>query len=353
MRTFSKFIVLFFLVAGCVNMKPEAVGSFNSVYVFVDDFELSQLREPLEISLERPIITPRPERLFRLQWCDTSSLDNATKHHIVFIAASLSSPGDWGAYIRMNLSPQALDSVKKGKYNLFVKRDVWARNQILIILTAPTADALRDYVLSNTDKIFKIVNDYCNENVAKWLFGKFEGRSEKFDIEKKIAVEYGFGIRVPRMFDWEKGKADEHFIWLRALEPERWVFVWWTALDSADAGKISLKWFTHIRDSLCAVYYEGDSLQQGFLTYERTTLDGLPGIMYRSRWFNSKKSLGGPVVGFILDDVENSRRYILDGAVFAPGIKKEPYLRHCEVILRSFSHDAKKFLDVVDVRKNQ
>lgn len=333
------------LLLGCSDMKRDAIGSFNFIFAFADDAELDFVREPIEISIERPIVTPRPEKLFRIQWGDTADIENASKHHIVLIAASLKSPADWGAYVRMNLSPEAMDSVKTGRFNIFIRNDPWMQNQILIILTARSAEELRQYILKNTNEIFDIINDYCNRNVADWIFGSYFGRKEKLDIERRIAEEYGFGIRVPRMFDWEKGTPHDRFLWLRALEPERWVFVWWTPLDSASVGKISLKWFSHIRDSLCAIFYEGDSLQPGMLTYERTTLLGMPAIMYRSRWRNPAAAFGGPVVGFILDDSTHSRRYILDGAVFAPAVRKEPYLRHCEVILRSFRTNPVAFLD--------
>ncbi len=329
--------VLFF--AGCSNFKPEAIGSFNSVYAFADDEELSKIEEPLEIAIARQIVTPRPERLLRIFWGDTASFDNATKHHIVLVAASLESPGHFGAFVRMSLSKAAYDSVKTGKYNIFIKHDPWAKNQILVILTAPTADQLRTYILTHTDEIFDQINDYTNEQVSNWIFSEFQGQGEKFDIERKIAADYGFRIRVPRMFDWEKGKAENRFLWLRALEPERWVFVYWIPLDSSSNGKISLKWLVHTRDSLCQIYYEGDSIVDGTLTYEHTTFHNIPAIKYRARWKNRKAVAGGPVVGYIFDDTSHNRRYILDGAVFAPGIRKEPYLRHCEVIMLSFNPD--------------
>ncbi len=63
-----------------------------------------------------------------------------------------------------------------------------------------------------------------------------------------------------------------------------------------------------------------------------------------------KKVIGGPVVGYVLDDIEHKRRYILDGAVFAPGVRKEPYLRHCELIMLSFNPDARAFLDSLSTR---
>ena len=338
---------------GCSGMKREALGSFNVIYAFVDEAEMDDVKEPLEITFERQIITPRPEKLFRINWGDTSSFGDATAHHIVLVAASLESPGHWGAFVRRSISNETRDSVRAGRYHIFVKRDEWASKQILIVLTARTSGELRDFILSNTDYLFGIVNDFCNENVALWLFGEYGGEAERVDVERKILREYGFGIRVPRMFDWEAGSGDEHFIWLRALEPERWIFVWWAPIDSQSTGKISLKWLRHIRDSLCAIYYEGDSIQEGSITYERTIFrtmglsdtseTGLPALMYRARWRNSQKALGGPVVGFVMDDVKSGRRYIIDGAVFAPGVRKEPYIRHCEVIIRSFCPDTSKF----------
>ena len=119
--TIISILVLFF--AGCSDFKPEAIGSFNSVYAFADDKELNLVEKPLEIAIAREIITPRPEKLFRIFWGDTGTFDNATKHHIVLIAASLKSAGHFGAFVRMSLSKSAYDSVMTGKHNLFVKHE--------------------------------------------------------------------------------------------------------------------------------------------------------------------------------------------------------------------------------------
>lgn len=324
------------LLGGCSRAKRDAFGSFNAVFAFVDSEEADFTKEPLRMAIERTIVTPQHEKLFRIVWGDTSTFEDATKHHIVLIAASLQSSGDFGDYIRRSLSPEVIESVRAGEYSLFVRRDPWARKQLLVIITAPTAEGLQSHILTKMDDLFHILNEFCNENVAEWLFGSYRGQEEKYELEKRIADEYGFFIRVPRMFDWESGTAAERFIWLRALDPERWVFVWWMPIDSVSAGLFSLRLLAHLRDSICDVHYEGDSLQPGTLKYERTSLNGLPAIMYRARWYNSQNLSGGPVVGFVVDDIRNGRRYIIDGAVFAPGARKEPYLRHCEIVIRSF-----------------
>ncbi len=337
------FAVLAMVFAGCSRVKPEAIGSYNAVFTYVDPQEKDFVREPLKIAIERQIITPRPEKLLRIVWGDTTNFDDGTHHHIVMIVSSLKSPGFFGALVRRSLSPEAMDSAR-AKAVMFVKRDVWAHNQIVIIITGPGPEYLNSFILKNADMIFNTINDYTNENVKNYLFSSYQGEHERYDLERKIVHEYGFGIRVPRMFDWEKGSGKERFLWLRALEPERWVFVWWTPLDSVEHGKVSLKWLQHIRDSLCLIYYEGDSLIDGTLTYEHTTFKGFPAIKYRARWKNSKIVGGGPVVGYVFDDTLHNRRYVLDGAVFAPGVRKEPYLRHCEVIMLTFEPDTAKFL---------
>lgn len=335
--------LLVLLFAGCGHPKPDAIGSYNAVFTYVDPQEMDFVREPLKIAIERQIITPRPEKLLRIVWGDTSTFEDGTHHHIVLIAASLESPGFFGAWVRRSLTGEAMDTARSGAV-MFVKHDVWAKNQIVLIITGPTPEHIRTFILKNTNLIFNTINDYTNENVANYLFSGYQGEREKFDIERRIVSEYGFGIRVPRMFDWEKGTGKERFLWLRALEPERWVFVWWTPLDSVPKGKVSLSWLQHIRDSLCLIYYEGDSLIDGTLTYELVRFKGFPAMKYRARWKNSRIVAGGPVVGYVFDDTLHGRRYIIDGAVFAPGIRKEPYLRHCEVIMHTFETDTAKFL---------
>ncbi|RKZ35148.1 hypothetical protein DRQ33_00385 [bacterium] len=351
MRKLLPIFITFLFICGCSDFKPEAIGSYNAVFAFADPQEIEYVRQPLQIAIEHKIITPRPEKLLRIIWGDTLTFHDATRHHIVLIAASLQSQGEFGALIRNSLSEEAYNKVEQGEKIFFVKSDVWAKNQILLILTANTPQEIRKYILTNMDTIFETINNFTNENVARWLYSKYSGETERYELERRIVEEYGFGIRVPRMFEWESGNAKNRFLWLRALEPERWVFVWWTPLNSTIKGKLSLKWLRHTRDSLCQIYYEGDSLVDGTLVYEHSELNEFPAIKYRARWKNINAVAGGPVVGYVFDDTLNQRRYILDGAVFAPGIRKEPYIRHCEVIINSFEMDTARFLENLRKRK--
>lgn len=342
------FITLLFFI-GCSSPKRDAMGSFNAVQVLVDPGEKMIVEEPLRLVLEVPIQTPRPEKLFRVHIIDSADFDYVTRCHIVFIVASLVSGGPVGDFVRKNLNKDALDAVKNGEAQIFVKKDPWAKKQILVILTGRNAEEIYSYIMRYGREMFKIVDDFTNDQVAQWLFSEFQGQGERKDLEGKIASEYGFGIRIPRNFEWGKGTAQERFLWLRALEPERWVFIFWEPLDSA-MPKMTVGKLYHLRDSLCAIYYEGDSLDRNKISWETSELAGMSVPKYRSLWKNSKKAIGGPVVGYILDDTVNHRRYIIDMAVFAPGIRKEPYLRHCEVIAKSFEPSAQKFIELLKSR---
>lgn len=343
------YILLVFLFCGCSSPKRDAIGSFNAVQVLVDPAERKIVEEPLRLVLEIPIQTPRPEKLFRVHIIDSADFEYVSRCHIVMAVASLRAGGHVGEFIRRSLNEDAIDAVKKGEAQIFVKRDPWAKKQILIILTARSPEEIYTYVMTHGGEIFKLIDDFANEQISHWLFGEFQGVGERKDLEEKIAMEYGFGIRIPRNFEWEKGNADERFLWLRALEPERWVFVYWEPLDSAGK-KMTVGRLFHLRDSLCSIYYDGDSLVPDRITWETSELAGKLVPKYRAFWKNSRRAIGGPVVGYILDDTLNRRRYIIDMAVFAPGIRKEPYLRHCDIIAKSFEPSAQKFMEALKLR---
>ncbi len=348
-RFLFSLVITAILLSGCAKPRRNAIGSFNAVYTFVDNSEIDILKESIEIALAREIQTPQKELLFRVIFREQNDFENATRHHIVLIIASINSNDDWGRYIRENLSSEALEGVKEGELNIFIKKDVWAKKQIFIIVTARSVHELRAYLLTNGEGIFTLVNNFCNEHVGYWLFDEFMGKSEKFELIEKIIRTYGFAIRIPRMFDWEKGLSKNRFLWLRAIDPERWVFVYWEPLNLIHFESPSLIWLANTRDSLCAIYYEGDQVVRNKLVYERKTIAGLSAINYRGMWKNRQKNIGGPMFGYIIDDIKHNRRYILDGAVFAPGARKEPYLRHCEIIMNTFNPDGQGFMDSLEI----
>jgi len=340
---FISIISLIFILAGC-DVPREAGGSYRKIPVLADREEIAEIAPLLKDALEREIVTPRHEKIFELEFVDTTGYDRILNARTSIIIASLESPGPAGQFIRNALSSRVIKGVQANEYWLAEKEDLWATGQLVVLLTAPDIDALSVRLALGGDELFQIVNNSVNERVGNWLFGRTFREGEKFEVEDSIARDYGFGIRVPRYWDWEKGSGEKRFIWLRTLEPERWVFVWWTELDSTM--DFSVDSWRHIRDSLCAIYYEGDSVSPHYTPETTGTyIGGRPAVEIRALWENNRNKLGGPIVSYVFSDPDKKRLYIVDGAVFAPVIKKEPYLRHVEIVCRSFRPDVKRFFE--------
>jgi len=344
LKTISLVIVLVFLsiMPGC-SKQIEAMGSYKHIPILIDDDEKKELSSLISKAVEVEIRTPKKEKIFVLDYLDTTAIRRLESARTAIIVASLESKGPAGDFVRKSFSKEALNAIKSNQYWIVAKKDLWTKGQLVLIITAPTTDELFVRLSLSGNSIFKLINDSVNERVAKWLYGKVFSEGEQLGLEDSILAAYGFGIRVPRYFSWEKGTGMDRFIWLRALDPERWVFVWWSPLDSF--GKLSIARWRTIRDSLCAKYYEGDIVsRKSAPSLSETYIDGKPAIQIRALWENPVNNIGGPLVSYIFADRKNKKIYIVDAAVFAPIVDKEPYLRHVEIISRSITTDKERFL---------
>lgn len=330
------------LFSSC-EKQPEAVGSYKRIPLLIDPEEKEEILPLISKAVEVEIFTPKKEKIFVIEIVDTSNIQWLRNARTAIISASLESKGDAGDFVRSALTPEAFKAIKSGQYWIIAKKDLWAKGQLVVILAAPTVDDLVVRLSLSGDELFKLIDDSVNERVANWLYSWAFTEGEQFDLEDSILSEYDFGIRVPRYFTWEKGTAKDRFLWLRTLEPERWVFVWWTPLDSF--GKLSIARWRTIRDSLCAIFYEGDIVSDKFSprVYE-TRIDGKPATQIRALWENPTNHIGGPLISYIFADRENNRLYFVDCAVFAPIVNKEPYLRHVNIIAKSIRTDRNRFL---------
>ena len=352
-RTISFFVFLLSFIlmfCGC-DVKGDAVGSYRKIPVLIDAGETADIYPLLSQAVEREIITPRHETAYKLHPVDSARYAWLKNARTSIIVASLESPGPAGNLIRQSLTPDALKAIQSNMRWMVVKRNLWAGNQIIVFLTAPTTEALAVQLDLFGDDVFEAIDRSVNERVGEWLYGTAMGKGEQYELEDSIARAFGWGIRVPRYWSWEKGTGEDNFLWLRTLEPERWVFVWHTDMDTTIDYDIA--WWRHVRDSLCEIYYEGDSVaRHTSVRMEGARIGGRPAVEIRGLWENRLKHHGGPFVSYVLSDKVTRRVFIVDGAVFAPIVPKEPYLRHVEIVCKSFQPDLPKFYEERKTRED-
>lgn len=321
-------IPIFLLLGGACSHLPPGIGSDHEVRVFANPGEWEMIYPLLKEIFERKVYTPQEENIFTIRKIEEAKFDLYKRARNLLIISPLNSSGPASQIIGSLLSSQARQMVEEGKAFFFAKRDVWAKDQELMILTAPTYSALRTKLFEDKDDIFWVMEKALNEKTKQWLFKKWEQKK----MEEEIFQRWGWSLRIPWEFSLRKDTSG--FVWLHKREPDRWIFIWWE--ESADSN-LTPQWALSQRNEVGRIYYEGDEVARDYLGWRQVAFKGQKGWEIWGVWQNPKLVAGGPFKLYCFWDRKTKRRYILDGALFAPGIKKEPYLRQLDIIMQTFT----------------
>ncbi len=316
----------------CTDRVPESIGSYNRFFTFADPEVKEKVKEELEEALEREIITPRTETVFKVRWVDFDSLDRYANRRNLMFLATLNGKGSVSSWVRNSLSPPAKKKVEEDEALIFTKLNLFAQPQTVYFIIGHTPEDLETKIVLNEDYLYSLSDSLINYHLSKWLFKSFFGEEENKELTRQIAREYNFSIRIPPLY--KLARKDSNFIWLRRLEPEQWVFVYF---EQTEDSTLSYDWWLKKREEVGKLYYEGDVIIDSTVHIKESHIAGYPAMRFSGLWKNPEKILGGPFISYLFYVPKQSRKYIVDCAVFAPTVKKEPYLRHTEIIARTFN----------------
>ncbi len=322
------FLVIFLLVYGGCSHLPPGIGSDHEVMVLANPQEWGGFFPLLQEVFEKRVYTPQEEKIFTVRRIDQTKFDLYKRARNLLLISSLNSSGPASEAIESLLSPQARRMVEEGKAFVFAKRDVWAKDQELVILTAATSSSLREKLLEGKEDIFRVMERALNEKTEAWLFKKWEQKK----MEAEIFQGWGWSMRIPWGFSLRKNTSG--FVWLHKSQPDRWISVWW---EKSPDSSLTPQWAINKRNEVGRIYYEGDEVVPNYLGWSQVNFEGRKGWEIWGTWQNRKLVAGGPFKLYCFWDGETKRRYIIDGALFAPGIKKEPYLRQLDIIMKTFT----------------
>ena len=231
-------------------------------------------------------------------------------------------------------------SIGKGKRTAInIEEDVWARDQLMIQITAASdTDAAR--VLS---KNTQTIRDYFNEIELKRLQKQFQGKPQK-DIMDSVAKNYKLTFVVPPGF--VQMAKNENGFWLKKEKSigqhqiMQGVAVFVRPYDSDSVfshesmivkrNEFTREMVQGTRDSSYMAVY-----QDYRAATKEVNLNGTYALEYRGLWNMKNDFMGGPFLHYTLVDEKNNRVVELDAFVFAPKFNKREYLRELEAILKT------------------
>jgi len=224
------------------------------------------------------------------------------------------------------------------------KEGLWAKNQLVAVLSAQDMQQLEFKILQNADNLLYAFQKKSDERLYNSLYNP---RYEQENIEGKFLKDYGWIIYVQADFKVALNKPEDNFVWLRrspGSDMERWIFIYW--IENASPEYLNADSIRIVRDKVTKEFYRTRSdssyvvVAKDYFTTNEINFNDKYAIFTQGLWELNIKGMGGPFVNYTFYDEATKRFYMIDGSVFAPKYYKRNLIQQMDVTLQSFRTDA-------------
>lgn len=344
-------------LSSCGMTQKKARGSETEILVVADSAEFAILETALSQVFEKEIMTPQPETLFTLKRIPLEQLNSKKLTKNIIIAAPLNSNSSTADYIKNVLDDNAKAEIKKGNQININQNDLWAKGQLVMILTAPTMEDLEFQILRQGDNFIYAFQRASDARVKDLMY---ETDYTQEDQMGRLLKDFGWTMAVPIEFRIAKTSKEDGFVWIRRglnTEIERWVFVHW--IKNADSRYLNADSIIAIRNRVTKEHYTTtDSAWVTLTEFTGTSevnFNGRFALLTQGLWVTTDKYSGGPLINYTFLDEKTKTLYMLDGSVFAPKYKKRSLIQQMDVLLQTFKtqgemkdEDVKHYLEKAD-----
>ncbi|MBT7616224.1 MAG: DUF4837 family protein [Calditrichaeota bacterium] len=317
------------LILSC-NTKPESTGLEGSVLFIVDELDRPIVRSTFEEAFGTLIHTPQPETQFTMYWEDGATLAEKTRAPLIVFAADLSGTGPTVKLLKSMLTEDVMKGVNEGDFVIFKRNNPWAQPQLLLILVGRNKKELGVNVDEWSDSLLKWSYDFEIQRITNMLYEKKEQKSLSDDLSGK----YGFSVRIQH--DYIVSQENDSLNYLRLIRhyPERWLTIAWG--DMQDEAMFDTEFILNYRKKI------GNSFLDPVMVYDekyssiQSSISGMDAKLVRGLWATQDPTGGGPFFSYGYFDQNQSRFYLIDGAVFAPGEQKVSYIWQLDAMANTF-----------------
>ncbi len=226
------------------------------------------------------------------------------------------------------------DSVAKAG----LKSDVYATPQNMVVVKGATTEELIAGIDATADKAIKTFKSVELKETQKRLLislNKEKVLEEKFNISMSVPSIYTVGV--------EK----DNFVWIdRVIQNGNMnIITYQMPLNSLSTDSTLVRDIVKMRDSIGAMHIPGPDVPNK-ITHMRTEpafspsvfqteIAGKKAIEVRGIWDIKNYPMAGPFLTYIIDDVENDRKLVIEGFAFAPATNKRDHMFRLEAILKT------------------
>ncbi len=321
-------VSLFVLVAllSCGEIKtdkaslPPSTGKYGEVLVIIDTtYENQKSGEVVrEIFYKAMVGLPQQEALFRM---------------------STVSPKNFKSILKRSRNILKLSIGKGKKANVSIEENVWAKDQLMLRITASSDKSAAEILNKNIETI----RAYFNEKEIQRLQRQFSKKPQK-ELEEELQKNHGLKVVLPPGFI--KMETGENSVWFKKEKEVgehlvlQGISIYTHPYESDST--FTTKEMILKRNAFTELNIQGtrdSSFMQVYEDYEAVTqkinLNDQYTVEYRGLWNMKNDFMGGPFLHYTFVDEVNNRVINLDGFVYAPKFNKREYLRELEAIMKS------------------
>ena len=328
-------VIASLLLAGC-SMKPTAFGDVQQIVVFADDSDWYKTADSVCEAFEQIIETPQYEKAFTVLHPPLDSFNSYKRKRMMLLIGTLESKGVIGDLLNRSLTDANRNAIRNEEKYAFQQRDVWATEQYMMILAAPTTDELVKRIQENKDTIFRIMNNEANELMGKQLYD----RGEQLKFSDELMKQFNFMVRVQHDY-FMHPRPENKIVVFRRYNPDRVLTVHW--VDTTEVYEIPDSWILKKREVIGNIAMDNRQINPNSITIKKTNFNDYVAKEIRGLWQQNERHIGGPFILYSFFDENTNRIYIIDLTVFAPEKigEKAPLLRQLDIMAKTFKTSVK------------
>ncbi len=216
-----------------------------------------------------------------------------------------------------------------------VTRDVYARPQIVVTLTAPNETSFIALCDQYRDRILDLFNQAENEREIRVLSRKYSGI-----VQKQAMGQFGCDIHAPE--DINAIKLGQDFFWASDEgNHENYLNLCLYRYPYVSPTTFTLDYFLAKRDSFMRENIQGEtegsymSSDHRVMQTRNIEVNGHFVQEVRGLWQMEHEAMGGPFISYSQVDTVHNQVIVAEGFVFAPGKDKRPFIRVLEAALQT------------------
>lgn len=317
-------IIVLTLLFGCNKPEesredhtPKSSGKPGSVLVVVDS---TKFNDNIGTSVKKTLSQvfkglPQPEPLFEITNIHPTAFKNIFRKHRNILKVEVGSDYQ--------------------ETQLVIKKDVYARPQLVVHAQAPDDSAMVHLFREKRDRI---LNEFLDAERSRYLKTYRGMKNDR--VMERVREKFGVKIVIPKGYSLDVDTSD--FVWIanEGRDYSKGILIYQKPYkDETDLTRNNL---IELKDRYTKKFVPGPSPNSYMMTepeidpfVEKETVNGNEVVIMRGLWRVKNDFMGGPFITFSLPDKDKSKVITVEGFIYAPKLDKRNHVRQLEAILYS------------------